>query len=79
MILKTHIHIDSFTHLLQNELAIIMFSGLKTQYVKYYQMKYKKRPLLRCAQCFQLDLINNMYHMRISGTEPPSVIPSETK
>ena len=28
---------------------------------------------------FQLDLIYNMDHMRISGTEPSSVILSQTK
>ena len=33
-------------------------------------MKYKKRLLLRCIHHFKSDLINNMDHMRISGTEP---------
>ena len=28
---------------------------------------------------FKSDIINNMDHMRISGTEPSSVIPSQTK
>ena len=35
---------------------------------------YKKRLLLRCIHHFKADLINNMDHMRISGTEPSSVI-----
>ena len=41
--------------------------------------KYKKRLLLRCVQHFKSDLINNVDHMRISGTEPSSVILSQTK
>ena len=41
-------------------------------------LKYKKRLLLRCIHHFILDLINNMDHMRISGTEPSSVILSQT-
>ena len=35
---------------------------------------YIKRLLLRCIHHFKSDLINNMDHMRISGTEPSSVI-----
>ena len=42
-------------------------------------VKYKKRLLLRCIHHFKSDLINNMDHMRISGTEPSSVILSQTK
>ena len=34
----------------------------------YYQ--YKKTLLLRCIHHFKSDLINNMNHMHISGTEP---------
>ena len=34
----------------------------------------KKRLLLRCIHHFKSDLINNMDHIRISGTEPSSVI-----
>ena len=41
-------------------------------------MKYKKRLLLRCIHHFKSDLINNMDHMRISGTQPSSVILSQT-
>ena len=37
----------------------------------------KKRPLLRCIHHFKSDWINNMDHMRISGTEPSSVILSQ--
>ena len=40
--------------------------------------KYKKRLLLRCIRHFKSDLINNMDHTRISGTEPSSVILSQT-
>ena len=39
---------------------------------------YKKRLLLRCIHHFKSDLIYNMDHMRISGTEPSSVILSQT-
>ena len=38
------------------------------------QLKFKKRLLQRCIHHFKSDLINNMHHMRISGTEPSSVI-----
>ena len=31
--------------------------------------KYKKRLLIKCIHHFKSDLINNMDHMRISGTE----------
>ena len=41
--------------------------------------QYKKRLLLRCKHHFKSDWINNMDHMRISGTEPSSVILSQTK
>ena len=45
----------------------------------YEMCEYKKRHLLRCIRHFISDLINNMDHMRISGTEPSSVILSQTK
>ena len=38
-----------------------------------------KRLLLRCIHQFNSDLNNNMDFMRISGTEPSSVILSQTK
>ena len=41
--------------------------------------KCKKILLLRCIHHFISDLINNMDHMRISGTEPSYVILSQTK
>ena len=41
--------------------------------------KIKKRLLLRCIHHFKSDLINDMDHMRISGTEPSSVILSQRK
>ena len=37
----------------------------------------KKKLLLRYIHHFKSDLINNMDHMRISGTEPSSVILSQ--
>ena len=43
------------------------------------QLKYKKRLLLRCIHLLISYLIYNMDHMRISGTEPSSVILSQTK
>ena len=42
-------------------------------------LNYDKRLLLWCLHHPKSDLINNMDHMRISGTEPSSVIPSQTK
>ena len=39
----------------------------------------KKRLLLRCIHHVKSDLINDMDHMRILGTEPSSVILSQTK
>ena len=36
---------------------------------KYSWLQYKKRLLLRSIHHFKSDLINNMDHMRISGTE----------
>ena len=45
-------------------------------YVNIFQ--YEKRLLLRCLHHFKSDLINIMDHMRISGTEPSSVILSQT-
>ena len=41
-------------------------------------MIYKKRLLLKCIHHFESDLINNIDHMRISGTETSSVILSQT-
>ena len=43
------------------------------------RLAYKKRLLLRCIHHFISDLIYNMDHMRISGTEPSSVIFIQTK
>ena len=37
-------------------------------------MIYEKRLLLRCVQRFEPNWINNMDHMRISGTDPSLVI-----
>ena len=38
---------------------------------------YKKRLLPICIHHFKSDLINNMDHMRIPGTEPSSVVLSQ--
>ena len=38
-----------------------------------------KSLLLRCLHNFKSDLINNIDHMRILGTEPSSVILSQTR
>ena len=46
---------------------------------KTFTIEIKKRLLLRCIHHFKSDLINNMDHMRISGTKPSSVILSQTK
>ena len=43
------------------------------------ELKLKKRLLLRCIHHFKSDLINDMDHMLISGTEPSSVILSQRK
>ena len=59
-----------------NVIIPIAATTLKT-IANYYL--YKKRLLLRCIHHFKSDLINNMDHMRISGTEPSSVILSKKK
>ena len=41
--------------------------------------EYKKSRLLRCINHFELDLINNKDNIRISGTEPSSLILRENK
>ena len=45
----------------------------------YLLLELKKRLLLRCIHHFKSDLINDMEHRRISGTEPSSVILSQRK
>ena len=42
-----------------------------------YLYELKKRLLLRCIHHFKSDLINDIDHMRFSGTEPSSVILSK--
>ena len=42
-------------------------------------IKYEKRRVLICIHHFKSDFIQNMDHMRISGTEPSSVILGRTK
>ena len=46
--------------------------NLKSLFVIY--KIYRKIILLRCLHHFKSDLINNMDHMCISGTEPSSVV-----
>ena len=36
--------------------------------VNFVMREYKKRILLSCIHHFKSDIINNMDHMRISGT-----------
>ena len=42
-------------------------------------MNLEKRLLLRCIHHFKSDLMNDMDHMRNSGTEPSSLILSQRK
>ena len=63
---RTWLHVPSGTH---------WSTSSDTQRV----VQIKKRLLLRCIHHFKSDLINNMDHMRISGTKPSSVILSQTK
>ena len=53
--------------------------NILTRFGIFCLYKILKRLLLRCIHHFKSDLINNMDHMRISGTEPSSVILSQTK
>ena len=48
----------------------------KFQKIRYLSYVRKGTPLILISKS---DLINNMDHMRISGTEPSSVILSQTK
>ena len=50
---------------------------LTAVYVPTGFLKYRQILLLRCKHHFKSDLINNMEHMRISGTESSSVILSQ--
>ena len=54
-------------------------NGIVVTLTLFPHKEYEKRLLLRCIHHFKSDLINNMDHMRISGTEPSSVILSQTK
>ena len=53
------------------ELVHSDLSFVRSCYFYFYctTNKYEKRLLLRCIHHFKSDLINNMDHMRISGTE----------
>ena len=44
-----------------------------------HDVVYGKILLIRCIPNFKSDLINNMGHMRISGTEPSPVTLIQTK
>ena len=52
---------------------IIVYVVLQTPVINllriFYILKYKKILLLRCIHHSKSDLINNMDHMRISGTK----------
>ena len=49
-------------------------------YIKiHFFSELNKRLLLRCIHHFKSDLINDLDHIRISGTEPSSVILSQRK
>ena len=43
------------------------------------KLKHEKTLLLKCTHHFKSDLISIMDDMRISGTEPSSVIPCQAK
>ena len=47
-------------------------------FVAFGEYKFQKRLILRYMHHFNSDLINNMDHIRISGTYPSSVILSQT-
>ena len=55
----------------------VLETGHARLYVCLLSIQYKKRLLLRCIHHFESDLINNMDHMRILGTEPSSVVLSQ--
>ena len=62
------------------EVGFVMYmGGVQNIFPKKNAFKIKKRLLLRCIHHFKSDLMNNMDNMRISGTEPSSVILSQTK
>ena len=48
-------------------------------YKRVIPQEYNKRLLLRCIHHFESDLIYNLDHMCISGTESSSLILSQTK
>ena len=55
----------------------IAISFLVTESFNFYLI-WNETSSSRCIHHFKSDLINNMDHMRISGTEPSSVILSQT-
>ena len=65
-VVVTHSYVSQATHAFLGMLLLCCFFSICVQ--------YKKSLLLRCIHHFKSDLINNMDHMRISGTEPSSVI-----
>ena len=69
IILSVMIHL----YVVSNFVKMILFKFEKMS------LNYKKRLLLRCIHHFKSDLIYNMDHKRISGTQPSSVILSQTK
>ena len=73
VVLAFWISILKVSKLLQNYLHRVIDI---TSFEKH--LEFKKSVLLRCIHHFESDFINNMDHMRISGTEPSSVILSQT-
>ena len=63
----------------QNQLHLIPHTFCKGNNSWFVAEEYEKILLLRRIHHFKSDLINNMDHMRISGTEPSPVILSQTE
>ena len=61
----------------QDDIKSVDFANFVYKFKRRFE--YKKRLLPRCIHHFKPDLINNMDHMRISGTEPSLVILRQTK
>ena len=66
--------------------ALLLQKQIKLNYICLKSISQKraeksseiqKETLPRCIHHFKSDLINNMDHMRISGTEPSSVVLSQ--
>ena len=79
MIFRLHLQYTSvFFSIFLVDKNVITLTTTCSAVADYNWFEYKKRLLLRCIHHFKSDLINNMDQMRISGTEPSSVILSQT-